>query len=165
MTVHNFRDSLAKGKTVEYQLDDIFSKWYEIQQVSLQTEITFGYDRIYTRKIGDKEPIKVEYKADWWTERTGNLFIEYAVNEKPGWAVKTQADIILYASLRGDLIYNVFIIPREYIKVNLESWKQQYEHRIIENTHFVGAGILLPRTSLDFSQVKEMRFTYGQTTD
>lgn len=146
MTVHNFKDSLAKGKAVEYQLDDIFSKWYEIEHVSLQTELAFGYDRIYTRRVGDKEPIKVEYKADWW-------------------AVKTQADIILYASLRGDLINNVFIIPREYIKVNLESWKQQYEHRVIENMHFIGAGILLPTTSLDSSQVKEMRFTYGQATD
>lgn len=145
--MHNFQESLSRGKKIEQQLDAIFSRWYLIETVSLETERQQGIDRIFTV---DNRTIKVEYKADWWLNRTGNVFIETEVSGKPGWAIKTQADIILYAAVTvKNIINKIVIIPNEFIKQNIVEWKQQYPSRIIPNNGFNGFGYLVPLQNMD----------------
>lgn len=155
MKLHNFKDSLSRGKFVEEQLDILFSKWYEIETVPLQIEKEFGYDRIFFR---GEHKNTVEYKADWWTFKTGNLFLETLVSGKPGWAIKTQADFIMYAVMKSDRIINdVLVIPNSFIKQNLSEW-YRFPMKTIQNYGFSGEGILVPLS--EFESVKRINVNY-----
>lgn len=147
--MHNFKSSLKKGKRIETQLDEIFSKWYQISNVSLEEEKIFGYDRIFFR---DDKRYTVEYKADWWLAKTGNMFVEYEVNKKPGWAIKTTADIIAYASVVNDFVSKIFIIENEYLKSNIDFFRS-FPERTIQNTGFYGKGNLVPISELNVSVI------------
>lgn len=148
--MHNFKDSLARGKSIEEKLDIFFSQWYEIEGATLEQERQYGFDRIFSHNGLAKT---VEYKADYWTARTGNIFIELEVGGKPGWAKKTIADFIIYAVIVKNEIDYILIIPNQYIKDNLEKWERK-EKIVIKNTGFNGVGVLVNVNDLDYNVVK-----------
>lgn len=149
MTVHTFSKSLTIGKLCEQILDEIFSKWYKIKDVTLEEEKAFGIDRRFYPHTDPTKEITVEYKADSWTDRTGNVFIEYEVSGKPGWSWKTKADQILYAVFNQNKIKRIHVISNQYLVDNREIWKETYPHREIKNVGYSGHGILVPESALE----------------
>src|SRR5690606_27968706 len=118
--MHNFKDSLAKGKSIEEKLDIFFSQWYDIEGATLAQERQYGFDRLFYRNGTIKT---VEYKADYWTARTGNIFIELEVQGKSGWARKTIADYIIYSVIVNNEVDYVLIVPNSYLKEKLPDWE------------------------------------------
>lgn len=149
--MHNFADSLSFGKRIETLLDNLFSKWYDIEEVSLDDEKKLGIDRIYVRK-SDNTTVKVEYKADRQTLKTGNIFIELEVGGKPGWVNKTVADYVLYALVSGERLHSVLIIPNHYLKQMLPIW-EQLPKKVIQNKGFYGIGVLVPLKEIQTENV------------
>ncbi len=145
-TVHNFQRSLSFGKQAEQQLDTIFSKWYQIEEVSLADEKKLGIDRIFTKPNG--QTLRVEYKADRLALKTGNIFIELEVNGKPGWTRKTVADIVIYAFARENRIESALIITQDLIKSLLPIW-EKLPRKTIANNGFSGVGVLVSIKSFD----------------
>ena len=153
--IHNFQSSLSFGKQIESQLDEIFSRWYQIKEVSLEDERKLGIDRIFTRKDGSK--LRIEYKADRQTINTSNIFIELEVSGKPGWTKKTVADVVVYAIVdKLNNIDSALILTQEFIKLSLPSWEQLPKKRI-QNTNFYGIGVLVSIESLT-EEVKILSF-------
>ncbi len=145
-TVHNFQRSLSFGKQAEQQLDTIFSKWYQIEEVSLADEKKLGIDRIFTKPNG--QTLRVEYKADRLALKTGNIFIELEVNGKPGWTRKTVADVIIYAFAdKENILQSAIILTQELIQTLLPTWEQLPKKNIINNG-FTGIGVLVKIESL-----------------
>lgn len=144
-TVHNFKNSLNFGKQAESQLDEIFSKWYQIKEVSLDDERKLGIDRIFTKTDGTQ--LTVEYKADRQALKTGNIFIELEVGGKPGWTRKTVADVVIYSFVRENRIESALILTQTLIKSLLPEWEQLPKKRI-QNTGFHGIGVLVKIESL-----------------
>jgi len=144
--IHDFQTSLTFGKRVEEDLDEIFSKWYLIEEVSLADEKRLGIDRIFTKPDGTK--LKIEYKADRWALQTGNVFMELSVNGNPGWTRKTIADVVIYAlvDVAGNPV-SAIVLKQETIKEMLPKWEQLPLKRI-QNTNFFGVGVLVPIESL-----------------
>jgi len=141
MRKHDFRTSLSFGKRIEKKLDDVFAVWFYIEPVTLEVERKQGVDRLYTRRDTGKT-LKIEYKADRWGVRTGNVFIELEVDGKPGWAVKTQADIVLYALVdASDAIQQIIVLTKTYIQKMLPVW-WNLEQIEINNGSFSGRGCL-----------------------
>ncbi len=145
-TIHNFQNSLTFGKAVEVQLDEIFSRWYQIEEVSLSDEKKLGIDRIFTKSDGTK--LKIEYKADKWSLKTGNIFIELEVNGKPGWTRKTVADIVIYSFVdKSNIVDSALILTQDLLNQQLPTW-EQLPRKIIQNNGFHGIGVLVSIESL-----------------
>lgn len=154
--IHNFQSSLSFGKQIEAQLDEIFSCWYQIEEVSLEDERKLGIDRIFTRKDGSK--LRIEYKADRQTINTSNIFIELEVSGKPGWTKKTAADIVIYSVIdKLNRVDSVLILSQEFIKSSLPKWEQLPKKRI-QNTNFYGIGVLVSIDSI-VDEVKYLSFS------
>lgn len=152
---HNFQDSLSFGKTIEQELDVVFSRWYSIEPVTLDDEKKLGIDRIFTRKDGTT--IKVEYKADRWAINTSNIFIELEVSGKPGWTVKTAADVVVYAIVdKLNQIDSALLLTQDFIKKMLPVW-EQFPKKHIRNQNFYGIGVLVSIESL-VDEVKVLNF-------
>ena len=156
----NFLGQLDIGKNGERQVDKFFSRWYKIENVSLDTEIKKGYDRIFTDVNGKQT--KVEIKFDTRTEQTGNLFLEdkivYDYKTTSGWIVKSQADILIYTTQKRFLLF--------YMQ-NLKEWfianYSQYQMRRVPNNGFYGTGYLVPLKNLKTTDsfIKELTYVYN----
>lgn len=151
--IYNFKTQLAKGKLVESALDEFFEKkGYAISSVSLEEEKLYGYDRVFTH--GDRR-IKVEYKADWKAEKTGNAFVEISVrsdsgeNAKNGWYY-TQADVVVYAIMSEEKITNLFYIdPIKLRSMGFLDFKQAQCY----NNGYYSIGVLVPLNKLEECKV------------
>src|SRR5690606_37376681 len=90
---YDFQKQKGVGDAGESILDTYFiSLGYRVEEVNM-AEQRKGIDRIV--KKPDGEVIKLEYKTDALTAKTGNVFIETISSTKSGslgWALKTQAD-------------------------------------------------------------------------
>lgn len=142
---YSFVEQLEKGQKAERILDEYFSKWYLIADVSMDTQRK-GIDRIFTRQAFS-EPIQptinVEYKADEKTQSTGNVFIEtMSVMEmgKYGWAWTSQADMLVYLAI-PDTIY---IVPPVKIREIIPEWTKTYGVRTVRNKAYKSCGIPVP---------------------
>lgn len=144
--IHNFQKSLSYGKEVESVLDNYFSKWFHIENVTLEEEKQLGIDRKF--HCDNRDIVTVEYKADRWTVKTGNIFIETSVAGNPGWAIKTQADMIIYAAMRGVTINTLYMMPNEWLKSMLPIWQEKCQQRTIKNNGFSGVGLLVPTSEM-----------------
>ena len=78
---YGFQAQLKVGELGEETLDAFFAeKGYEIKNVTMK-EQRRGIDRIFVK---DGKEVKVEYKTDALTARTGNVFIETVSSNKSG---------------------------------------------------------------------------------
>lgn len=143
--VYSFVEQLEKGHKAEKILDEYFSKWYLIADVSMDTQRK-GIDRIFTRQ-GSAEPIQptinVEYKADERTQETGNVFIEtMSVMEmgKYGWAWSSQADMLVYLAIPDTL----YIVPPVKIREIIGEWTKKFGLRTVRNKAYKSCGIPVP---------------------
>lgn len=143
--IYDFQTQLALGKKIESDLDTLFSQWYQIEEVTIESEINFGYDRIFSRN-GKRQAI--EYKADFKSLSTGNAYVELEVvsqnSKKNGWAVHSQADVIAYALVNGQSIKEVCNINPIKLKEALPSWREEYRKVQCNNKGWYSVGLLVP---------------------
>ncbi|MEK4798049.1 hypothetical protein NYE37_03845 [Thermoactinomyces sp. FSL K6-2592] len=141
--IHSFQEKLKEGEAFERELDNHFSKWYQIEKVNIKTQRKMGIDRIFKNRF-DGKIIKVEYKADSAAGKTGNIFVETISNSKSGaegWAIKCQADIVIYfIPMTGELIA---VRPID-ILLNLPRWIATYKKAPAFNSSYRSFGRLVP---------------------
>ena len=151
--VHKFDDSLKYGEGVEKILDDYFEEWFQILKAEgdLYGNLQYlGIDRIFTRR-NTGQRWSVEYKADRRTQETGNVYIEtvsvrkVGKHEKLGWAHTSTAQRLIYFIDGTKVIY---ILDMKDVRDMLPEWESKYPTAQVENTDYVGEGILVPETQL-----------------
>lgn len=138
---YGFQAQLKVGELGEETLDAFFAeKGYEIKNVTMK-EQRRGIDRIFVK---DGKEVKVEYKTDALTARTGNVFIETVSSNKsgaPGWAVKTQADYVVYY-VSG--YKQALLLKPEYLRSKIPYWLFEYRQRPVRNKGYMTFGIPVP---------------------
>lgn len=159
--MYDFQTQLAIGKEVEHALDTYFSQWYEITPVSIETEKNQGIDRLFT-SIQTSQQKTVEYKADFKSFRTGNMYVELSVNSnsghtKNGWALHSIADVIIYAVISGVKIVTIYIFSPSVIRDNLEKWKGQYRNVTCQNKGYHSKGVLVPMSEIETMALKTIK--------
>lgn len=140
-TTYSFAEQLERGQHWEGVLDSYFSTWYNIREAS-RDEQRRGIDRWFRRKTGGEE-VSVEIKADDKTSKTGNLFIETVSvleKNKPGWAWKSEADILVYLAIPDTL----YIVPMREVRRRIPEWRDEYGTRNVRNKGWTSVGIPVP---------------------
>lgn len=136
MTPHDFKTKLAEAEKWEAVLDArLRDSGYEVRPLG-----PYEPDREVTLPSGFR--LKVEYKCDERALETRNAFIETISNSvtgRPGWAMTTEADWVLY-----------FVVPKRVlglrparIRGELELWKQ-YRKAKADNGTYQTIGLLVP---------------------
>lgn len=145
---YNFKEDYARGLEGEVFLDDFFSRQYpdiEIQEATPEQQ-RLGIDRVFDN--GNRQ-WGVEYKTDYIAENSGNIFLEMTVNHYPnpklGWAVGSQADILIYYIPK----VAVYSIPFPLLRTQMDTWVTQLGWRLVTNNRgkenqYTAYGMLLP---------------------
>lgn len=139
--MYKFGKQLAKGEHSEAILDSVFNRDYAIARVNMDMQRK-GIDRIFTHRR-TRAVLNVEYKTDWTASRTHNAFVETVsvdTQNKPGWAVTSQADILIYY-VPGDEI--VYVIRLGVLRGKLDDWRK-FPTRRIPNDGYHTVGLLVP---------------------
>ena len=142
MKPYQFITQLADGAAGEARLDQYFAKWFEIRPATMD-EQRRGIDRHFTRRQ-DQAPFSVEYKTDHTAGRTGNAFVETVsvdTQGKPGWAISSHAQLLLYYVPTSGAIY---VIQFKRLREALRIWQQRYPQRAIPNQGYQTHGYLIP---------------------
>jgi len=142
LTTYQFEAQLRKGEAYEAVLDNFFREKFDIQPVQMCDQRR-GIDRIFTSKKNGSI-LKIEYKADSKAAQTGNAFIETVsvdTQQKPGWAVYSEADYLIYyipPLLTG------YVIQMDRLKGKVDLWKERHATRSIPNRGYNTIGVLVP---------------------
>lgn len=136
--IYTFDAQLKIGEEYENKIDLYFSKFYEIEKVSMELQKQ-GIDRIFRDK---DRLLKIEYKSDEKALKTGNIFIEtYSMKpQKKGWAHTSKSDFIIYYVV-GDAVY---VMPTGYVRDTLDMWQALYRTVNCQNKDYESEGILVP---------------------
>lgn len=149
MTVFNFDRQHLKGLKAEHHLDDCFADRFEIHQVS-RNDQRRGRDRVFIdRETGERKT--VEYKTDWRTQDTHNVFVETVSVDsarKPGWAYTCTADLIFYY-VPGEGEELVYVIEPDVIRAHLDDWKARYPTRFAWNEGYRTWGICVRQAEFE----------------
>src|SRR5690606_40524051 len=97
-----------------------------------------GIDRIV--KKPDGEVIRLEYKTDALTAKTGNVFVETISSTKSGalgWALKTQADYVIYFVPDWE---KALIISPKILREMIPIWIFQYHQKPVKNAGYFSYG-------------------------
>lgn len=138
----NFKTQNEVGMRGERTLDDYFTKFYTIRPVPLDLQ-KLGIDRIFVNRR-DGTRFTVEYKTDLKATHTGNIFLEYEVDKKPGWVLASVAQVLVY-----------YVPPKAYL-INMYSLRQDFTSKIlsgppsseIPNPNYYALGVLIPLARL-----------------
>lgn len=142
MSTYQFDKQLSVGEHGEGRLDAFFAQWFVIR-VATRQEQRRGIDRIFTRHA-DGRVYAIEYKTDHTAGKTGNAFVETVsvdTANKPGWASRSEADLLIYYVPEDRLIY---VIDFSHLRAHLPVWKKRYPQRSIPNQGYHTHGILVP---------------------
>lgn len=129
----------AKGEQI---LDEWLVQSYKILNVSdIKLYQESGIDRILMRPDGST--VKVEYKFDLASSRTGNLFFETVSVDRrnvPGWGWSSQADywIFLLPSLE------VLVVEPSKLRTLAWQYREQLVDKAIQNLGYKTIGIAIP---------------------
>lgn len=140
--MYDFKQQLLQGARGEQDLDLFFAQWYVVQPVTMAQQRQ-GIDRIFRRKCDGRE-YRVEYKTDWTASKTGNAFVETVsvdTTGKAGWAVTSQADVLIYY-LPEDLL--IYVFNFRSLRTLLAYWRKHYPTRRIPNNGYHTHGLLVP---------------------
>ena len=148
MTTYDFNEQMAQGDEGESFLDSFFAaKGYAIRHAT-RDEQRKGIDRALTSpRSGDVS--LVEYKTDHTAARTGNAFIETVSVDaagKMGWALTSQADILVYYVPPLAVMY---VVPFRALHWEMPRWLRQYPPRQAKNNGYATHGIIIPLTELE----------------
>lgn len=147
MNAYDFDRQLSKGEAAERLLDDYFGAIFEIERVS-RSDQRRGIDRIFTRRDdGSRET--VEYKTDWWAERSGNAFVETVsvdIESKPGWVHTCQADRLFYYVPGYELVY---VFRPSDLRSHITTWQRVFPTRKAQNDGYATHGVLVPLSEFE----------------
>jgi hypothetical protein len=154
---YGFAAQLAIGEGWEDRLDAFFLGQFgeaglEVRRVGMD-EQRRGIDRVFVGKATG-EVHTVEYKADSLAGRTGNAFVETVsvdTTGKPGWAVSSQADVLVYLVMEPETIYWV---PMKRVRAALGRWRRMYREAAAQNEGYRTLGLLVPLAELERIAVK-----------
>jgi len=153
MKEHTFKDSLTVGEQGEAVLDAYWKKFYDIIPVTM-AEQRLGIDRIFVNKIS-RFCYSVEYKTDFRTIQTGNVFIETwsSVNVKRGWGYTSLAQMLVYYVAEPGSIGTAYSLTTITLKNALSEWLagEKYNTAEVANGSYTSAGLLVPLA--DFKQL------------
>jgi hypothetical protein len=139
---YSFSEQLERGQHWEGVLDEYFARWYNIREAT-RDEQRKGIDRWFHPADQDYPMTAVEYKADDKTSTTGNVFIEtdsVVEKDKPGWAWKSEAEILVYLAIPDTL----YIIRMEKVRKMIRVWRSLYGTRNVRNEYWTSRGIPVP---------------------
>ena len=142
MKKYDFQEQKGVGDTGERILDTFFMYLgYEVEEVDLKSQRR-GIDRKVTTPNGDT--MRLEYKTDALTAKTGNVFVETISSTKSGalgWALKTQADYVIYfvPDWRKALV-----ISPQILRDKIPEWIFEYRQKPVKNAGYFSYGIPIP---------------------
>lgn len=140
--MYDFRKQLTSGEDYEKILDAYYSRWYKVQEISMDSQKS-GIDRVWTdRETGMRTSI--EYKTDFIAPTTGNVFIETMsvdVENKLGWAYTSCAQWLVYYIPGMKRAYRITMLN---VKHYLPFWENRYEKKKVPNNGYYTEGILVP---------------------
>jgi hypothetical protein len=147
MYVYDFDQQMRQGDEGADFLDAFFAgKGYAIRPAT-RDEQRQGVDRIFTSpRTGSIS--RVEYKTDRAAARTGNAFIETVSVDaagKMGWALTSQADILVYYVPPDRRIY---VVPFRALHWEMPRWLREYPPRTAQNDGYATHGIIIPLREL-----------------
>jgi hypothetical protein len=148
MTTYDFTTQLTQGHRHEDAIDVFFNLWYDITTAT-PAQQRQGIDRLWKRLDGVGRAVTVEYKADSLAGRTGNAFIETVsvdTTNKPGWALSSQAQLLIYLVTDPQTIYMIWM---KRLRQHLPRWQQQYPLRWVDNRTYHTGGHLVPLHELE----------------
>jgi hypothetical protein len=141
-TAYGFIDQKTIGDKGEATLDKFFiDRGYKVEEVS-KKEQKMGIDRYIINGLGIRTA--VEYKTDTRTATTGNVFVETISNSKTGalgWAIKGQADFLLYYVPSWG---KALLVDMGWVRNKVPEWIFQYKLRKILNKGYDSFGIPVP---------------------
>lgn len=140
--IYDFATQLAQGQEYEQKLDAIFAAEFDINPVGMDKQRE-GIDRHFVRKSDGKE-FWVEYKADSRAGKTGNAFVETVsvdTTKKPGWAISSKADVLIYLVVEPECIYCVRF---KRLREKLDGWQKAYREVPSMNQGYRTLGLLVP---------------------
>jgi len=157
--IYDFRKQLDKGKSVEISLDNFFKKWYNIETVTIDEERSQGIDRVFT-SLSTGKVTRIEYKADFKTKDTGNIYLELSVDgdngyHKDGWALRSTADLILYTIIYETEYLILGITPGNITK-HIPEWSTKFRTAKCRNVGYGSTGLLIPLDN--FSSIASKKF-------
>lgn len=142
MKKYDFQEQKGVGDAGESILDTFFiSLGCQVEEVDLKSQRR-GIDRIVTKPDG--ETMRLEYKTDALTAKTGNVFVETISSTKSGalgWALKTQADYVIYfvPDWRKALV-----ISPQILRDKIPEWVFEYRQKPVKNVGYFSFGIPIP---------------------
>lgn len=117
-----------------------------------------GIDRIFTHRRTGKV-FFVEYKADFYV--SGNAFIETVsvdTTNTPGWALTSEADILIYYFVRLD---DAFVLPMAVAR-RIAKAPSRYPLVSVPNKGYMTKGLLVPVPVLEEQRIREEDFREGR---
>jgi len=140
--VHKWDPSYSKGKVGEDDLDRFYGIAHIIKEVSIELQ-NLGIDRVFIKmKSGFR--FTVDYKTDYKTFDTGNVFIETVSRtdiNKLGWAFTSCAQYIFYYLPQERVNY---IATMHDIRNKLLQWYKEYPTKPAYNEGYKSLGITVP---------------------
>ena len=138
--LHHFDASFERGLEGEARLDDLFRPWFAISPAS-DIEQRRGIDRWFVgRKTG--WPRSVEYKTDYRTGQTGNVFIETSSvdGKRAGWAQTSEAEWLVYYVAP----HTAYLARMAAVRDGLARWAARFPERRVYNDGYTSRGVIVP---------------------
>lgn len=161
MPPHNWETTLKAGEQGEAILDKYFEQWYWIVSVDSKGQRS-GIDRIFTCKATGRV-YTVEYKTDMRAAETGRAFIEtVSVDnvEKPGWALTSRAQVLVYYV---PPLLKAYLLSMFELKQRLPTWQKAYLMGTAKNEGYNTRGLLVPLTELESFDVPSSPYAITTT--
>lgn len=160
---YDFHQQMQQGDDGEAFLDTFFGeKGYTIRPATRE-EQRQGIDREFTSPRTGKVS-KVEYKTDHTAARTGNAFIETVsvdIAGKMGWALTSQADILIYYIPPDGLIY---VVPFMALHWEMPRWLRDFPPRAAPNRGYTTHGIIIPLRELEQHAMRVYRIPRSEAS-
>ena len=147
--IHQFSDSLARGHAAERTLDRALSMRYQLSEANAADQKR-GIDR-YGRDYLTGEVVTLEYKTDWRSGATGNVFVELICSTgQLGWARSCQADWLILYLPHTRMAY---AIKTPELRQRLQSWEALCQSRTVTTNgkyrKYSVDGLLVPVRELE----------------
>ena len=140
--MYDFAEKLAEGEAGEATLDKLWDARWQVLKAGRDDQRR-GIDRwLIDSSIDERHSL--EYKTDTTAGRTGNAFVEtvsVSTTNKPGWAVSSQAQWLIYYIPKPETVY---CIKLARLRQALPMWRKQYPSRDVQNRGYVTTGLLGP---------------------
>jgi len=147
--MHKWRERLSQGFWGERVLDHYYEQKFSVNGDPMYQ--MYGFDRVFEDTSGLQ--FSVEYKTDFRTAESGNIFFETlsVVTEKKserGWAYTSKAQLLKYFVPQTGKIYTFRMTD---VKEWISRWQRTYHVMEVLNEGYRSFGVVVPIKHLDIS--------------